>query len=53
MKTTHEDHKKGGYFQKGCNECAMFLGHAVMKGHLKTIGDIQWTVRADGLSTGI
>jgi hypothetical protein len=32
----HEEHKKGGYFQRGCDECAKFLGHAVMK------GDIQW-----------
>jgi hypothetical protein len=33
--TTHEEHKKGGYFQKGCDECAKFIGHGVMKGTLK------------------
>ena len=32
MKTTHKDHIQGGYFQKGCADCAKFIGNYMMSG---------------------
>lgn len=45
MQTTHEEHKKGGYFQKGCDECAKFVGQAVMSGHLQKEVNITFNGR--------
>ena len=30
----HEEHIRGGYFQKNCNACALFLGQGLMYGRI-------------------
>jgi len=37
-KNSHYRHLMGGYFKRGCDSCAEFIGHAVMKGKLKIVG---------------
>ncbi len=32
MSEDHTEHVKGGYFKKGCEKCAMFIGKYLMSG---------------------